>query len=601
MRLSDLRIKTSMILVFALTLAMVAIIIGVMQYGIVESTNGYGKLIDDQGKMAEEIHNSQSQINIIAQLLRHMTLFGYDEAATAYIVLCNEQIDNAIAVISRVYDQPDELDVQYAQGIEVWRESVQQVQKALSENDLDRAKDLLEDAESPTLSPIMMIGDELMRFAIEEKDTQRAELESEFVRNRTIMWGIVGLLIIVITVSQLNLIKRIVNPFKEIETAVVGFSKGDLTCNLEHQSNSEIGKVCDGVRSSQHTVSEIMGDIENVTHSLESGDLTVKIAREYPGQFSPIKKNLHNLTASLNRTMGSIMLMTDQVSGGADQVSDVSQELANGAAQQAGAIQELSAAIADMDNGAQDNANNAGAAKERSAQVVNQIQVSHGRIQEMYEAMNDISTGQQDIDKIILTIENIAFQTNILALNAAVEAARAGASGKGFAVVADEVRNLASRADQAAKHTKKLIENSLSYVNRGTHLVEDVVENMEKTMQSMDQAIESIDKLADTTVSQAGTISQLTNGVEQIASVVQMNSATSEQLAAASKELSTHADQMRKMLHGMKLEDGVASTTIHGDVVFGHEPPTSLPALEQRGYSSQYEQIDYEQMNDDKY
>ena len=120
-------------------------------------------------------------------------------------------------------------------------------------------------------------------------------------------------------------------------------------------------------------------------------------------------------------------------------------------------MQELSATINEIDQSAQHSADNAKTAKEKSNQAAGQVNVCNDRLQEMRKAMSDILSSQSDISKIIATIENIAFQTNILALNAAVEAARAGSAGKGFAVVADEVRNLASKSDYAAKQTKKLI------------------------------------------------------------------------------------------------------------------------------------------------
>lgn len=153
--------------------------------------------------------------------------------------------------------------------------------------------------------------------------------------------------------------------------------------------------------------------------------------------------------------------------------------------------------------------------------------------------MSDVLKSQTDIGKIIETIENIAFQTNILALNAAVEAARAGSAGKGFAVVADEVRNLASKSDQAAKQTKKQIENAIAHVERSNALVEDVVKSMEETVEYSGAAIDYLDQLAENSIAQSESIAQLTTGVDQISAVVQTNSATSEESAAASEELSS--------------------------------------------------------------
>ena len=240
------------------------------------------------------------------------------------------------------------------------------------------------------------------------------------------------------------------------------------------------------------------------------------MTQEYPGELAPIKENIEFLLVHLNDTMGSIL------------------------------------------------------------QAADQVRISNERMQEMRRAMSEILEGQKDISKIIETIENIAFQTNILALNAAVEAARAGNAGKGFAVVADEVRNLASKSDHAAKQTKKLIESSMSAVERGGELAEDVDANMQKTVECAGAAIEYMDKLAENTISEAEAIAQLTTGVDQISAVVQTNSATSEESAAASEELSSQAVMMKQMVQNFHLRSfsGMSGTDTDLDAA----APAPLPA-----------------------
>lgn len=180
---------------------------------------------------------------------------------------------------------------------------------------------------------------------------------------------------------------------------------------------------------------------------------------------------------------------------------------------------------------------------------------SNKKMQDMIGTMLDISTSSSQIGKIIKTIEDIAFQTNILALNAAVEAARAGAAGKGFAVVADEVRNLASKSAEASKNTSVLIESSLKAVENGTRIADDTAKSLLSAVSGARTVTEYIDRISQASTEQSQSIVHVTLGIDQISSVVQTNSATAEESAAASEELSGQAQMLKDFVSRFRLKD----------------------------------------------
>ena len=301
-------------------------------------------------------------------------------------------------------------------------------------------------------------------------------------------------------------------------------------------------------------ISSYITEISNDLIAISSGDLTTEITREYVGSFVSIKDSLNNISYTLNKTMSDIAAAADQVLVGSGIISNSAADLAIGAQEQAGSVQELNATIALLAEQTQKNAANAQNANKLSTKSADNAQEGNAAMKQTVEAMTQIKESSDNISKIIKTIQDIAFQTNLLALNASVEAARAGEHGKGFAVVADEVRTLAGRSQEAANETTTLIQDSIARVQSGSSISETTSQSLDAIVASSGNVSEIIASISASSQEQAEAISQISGGVEQIANVTQNNSAVSEETAAASEELNSQAEMLQHLVGYFKLQ-----------------------------------------------
>ena len=390
-------------------------------------------------------------------------------------------------------------------------------------------------------------------------------LDSEVRKNNlTTAAAAVGCLLIFILSLSLALFyikKRISDPIKKVTKLANGITNGDLGINngesihLGIKTKDEIGNLANALESSTEMLKSYMGDMDRVLREMANGDFTVKPEIEYQGDFVGIKNSLEFVSQSLNKLISEVNISAEQVSSSSEQIASGAQVLSQGATEQASEIEELSSLINDITGKISINAEHATAVSQLTNDSLKLSVESKNGMEKLQEAMSEIQRDTMEMKRVVKTIDDFAFQTNVLALNAAVEAARAGSYGRGFAVVADEVRNLAIKSAAAANETDELIEKAVDVVEKGVAYVKGTSEACDKVVNMSTQIDEKVDQMAIASNEQANSAAQITVAVDEISKVIQTDSSTAEQSAAASEELTGLAQNLQTLVEKFKISD----------------------------------------------
>lgn len=430
-------------------------------------------------------------------------------------------------------------------------ESAQTILK-LNETDPEAAKETYQNVTKANVVQLVEILDQVSALTQQSLEESQESLNSAVVAIEIFFACCMLVVLFVCILLVIYVLKGIIAPIQTVIESSKGLSEGKLGFHIDVKSSNEIGVLADSLNTSVENLNRYISDITNVLNDMAAGDLTRESSIEYIGDFVQIQKAIETIGREQSQTMAQIHSSSSQVDAGANQVADGAQSLAQGATEQASEVDNLMHMIEQISDEINGNAKSALVTEQQADIVGEKITVCNGQMQEMAEAMKQISDCSDEIQHIIKTIDDIAFQTNILALNAAVEAARAGSAGKGFAVVADEVRNLAAKSAEAVKDTSQLIERTLHMVATGSKLTDLTQESLLDVVNGAGKVTEEIKAITEASQEQEVAIGHIKESITQISTVIQSNSATSEESAAASQELAGQAQVLKTLIGKFK-------------------------------------------------
>jgi len=407
-----------------------------------------------------------------------------------------------------------------------------------------------------TISRIRAVKSDFLTMLDQRSGSYVDEINArhEFSENLTLLFAF-----IVAAIQLLNIILvmgRLILPIKKLEKIMGELAKGNLSSEVGLSADSsEIGMLTASVIQTKAELKKYIGDISEKLESIAGGNLDQDVDIDYIGDFAPIKESLTTIFDSLNETIYQINSTSRQVAEGTRLIAHSAQALSQGSVEQSETVEKLSQSTGDIAEKTKANASMAGKAAKLADTIRGNAEKGSRQMGDMMGAVKEINEASQSISKVIKTIDDIAFQTNILALNAAVEAARAGQHGKGFAVVAEEVRNLAAKSAEAARDTGSLIANSMEKAELGSRIASDTASSFSDIVSGISESAQIVYDIAKSSEEQSHEIEMINSGINQVSQVVQQNSATAEEEASAAQEMSGQSSVLEDLIASFSLRD----------------------------------------------
>lgn len=348
--------------------------------------------------------------------------------------------------------------------------------------------------------------------------------------------------------------KELLQPIINVSDQMTQLAAGDLHSEFHMQKDdSEVGRMVEAICYMKSSLTNIIGEITSVLDQMGQGNYQVAIRQEYVGDYQLIRDAFNRITDEMKQTVTTIQEASGEINCGAGQLADAADKLATACTHQAGQVSVVAEHINELNTIIASNKKDAEEAVKISNLSASTLTAGNAKMEELKDAIQEISSCSEKISSIIGAIEDIATETNLLALNAAIEAARAGEAGKGFAVVAEQVKKLAEESSQAAGKTTQLIETTIAAVQNGTTIADEAAANMEDVVMSSTEVGERIQRIVEQFAREENSIGRINDNIAEIAGIVDNNSATSEETAAISEEQKNQAETMVELIGRFKI------------------------------------------------
>lgn len=373
--------------------------------------------------------------------------------------------------------------------------------------------------------------------------------------------AVVVLIVTTIVIISLNLkkskalVKNIEEDLEILAKASEELANGNVHAQIDYEADNEIGKVAKQLKKALESMSYYIDEISKNMSTMAGGNFNIHFDRDFDGDFIDIQNAIESFSKDISESMTEIMEVSGMVSEGANQIAGAGQNLADTVTTQANIVDDLSVTVDNITDEISNNSSDATTISKEVEVVADNIVKGNQRMQDVVHAMDAISESSKQISNIIVTINEIADQTNLLSLNASIEAARAGEAGRGFAVVASEVSQLANQTVEAAQNTAELINASLRSVEEGMTIANDTASRLDAMVGQVQGIAEKVKTIADASNVQATSVRQMSANIGEIASVGQNNAATSQESLALSYEMNEHANSLKELVQKFELRN----------------------------------------------